>query len=175
MISKSFPDWSRKHLKGTGGATYSDCETYRYTLWREWDLIKPKLVFCGLNPSTATERVEDNTIRRIIDFADRWGYGGITMLNIFAIRSTDPKRLYKVGYPIGPDNDSMIEAELACARVFVAGWGNHGLHMNRGAEVLAMVKRAGVIPLCLGQNKKTGTPKHPLYLKNETRLTMLTA
>ena len=42
---------------------------YRYSLVREWDKEKPKVLFIGLNPSTADEKTDDPTIRRCIGFA----------------------------------------------------------------------------------------------------------
>src|SRR5262245_23656231 len=49
------------------GAIFSDCEKYRYVLWRQWDLLDPEpcfMAFVGLNPSTADESLDDPTIRR---------------------------------------------------------------------------------------------------------------
>ena len=41
------------------GAVLSDCENYRYELWRIWDESKPKVLFIMLNPSTADTEVND--------------------------------------------------------------------------------------------------------------------
>jgi hypothetical protein len=41
---------------------------YRYTLTRVWDETKDKVMFIGLNPSTADEIEDDPTIRRCINF-----------------------------------------------------------------------------------------------------------
>ena len=51
------------------------------------------MMFIGLNPSTADERLDDPTIRHCVGFAARWGYGGIFMCNVFTLVSTDPKKL----------------------------------------------------------------------------------
>ena len=49
---------------------FSECRQYRYTLWREWDLLNSNYaMFIGLNPSTADEWKDDPTIRRCIDFS----------------------------------------------------------------------------------------------------------
>src|SRR5690242_6108456 len=105
---------------------FSDCRAYRYTLWREWDIFdKNYVMFVGLNPSTADERVDDPTIRRCIDFAKRWGYGALCMTNLFAYRATDPRVMKAFPYPVGPENDKWL---VRCAReagVVVAAWGNH--------------------------------------------------
>ena len=40
------------------GAKISDCNKYRYSLWRIWDKEKPIFTFIGLNPSTA-DHIQD--------------------------------------------------------------------------------------------------------------------
>ena len=67
------------------GAVISECQNYRYSLWRIWDESKPLIGFIGLNPSTADHREDDKTISRCIKFADSWGAGGFYMMNLFAI------------------------------------------------------------------------------------------
>ncbi len=59
--------------------------------WRIWDESKLCDVL-GLNPSTADETEDDPTIRRCINFAKTWGYGGLCMTNLFAYRATQPRR-----------------------------------------------------------------------------------
>jgi hypothetical protein len=68
------------------GATLSACRTWRYALWRRWDLSKPPFIVIGLNPSMADELQDDPTIRRCINFAKREGCGSYVMLNLFAFR-----------------------------------------------------------------------------------------
>ena len=68
-------------------ATFSSCKKYRYSLFRIWDEDKPLVLFIGLNPSTADEKEDDPTIRRCINFAKQWGYGGLIMGNLFAFRA----------------------------------------------------------------------------------------
>ena len=74
-------------------AVFSPCRTYRYALSRVWAADKPYALFIGLNPSTADETLDDPTIRRCIDFAKRWGYGGLVMANLFAYRATEPSEM----------------------------------------------------------------------------------
>ena len=85
------------------GARFSESRTHRYALWRIWEKGAPMVMFVGLNPSTADETQDDPTIRRCIDFAKRWGYGGLYMLNIFAFRATNPKDMKAAADPVGPD------------------------------------------------------------------------
>ena len=56
---------------------------YRYSLSRVWGNSKPYVLFIGLNPYTADENTDDPTTKRCIDYAKRWGYGGLRMANLF--------------------------------------------------------------------------------------------
>jgi len=86
-------------------ARFSDCEKYRFTLNRTWDNPKGKVVFIGLNPSTADEIKNDPTVTRMINFAKAWGYGSITVCNLFSFRATFPKDFKKTPDPIGVETD----------------------------------------------------------------------
>lgn len=122
----------------------------------------------GLNPSTADENLDDPTIRRCINFAKDWGYGGMYMGNIFAYRSTDPKNLKKVDDPIGEDNDKwLIDLQDTCDLVVLA-WGTNGTLMDRNEQVIEMFET----PHCLALSKD-GHPKHPLYLKKDLKPILL--
>lgn len=76
---------------------FSPCRTWRYTLERVWAPpegyrgAREVAAFIGLNPSTADEVKNDPTVTRCINYARRWGFHGMFMLNIFALRSTDPR------------------------------------------------------------------------------------
>ncbi len=136
---------------------------YRYILWRIWDETKPTVLFIGLNPSTADETEDDPTIRKCINFAKTWGYGGIYMANIFAFRSTDPRKLYNEQDPVGSANDSYIKEYSDRSELTIACWGNHGNFINRSGEVCNLVNSL----YCLDINI-TGEPRHPLYVKHDT-------
>lgn len=144
-----------------------DCR-HRYVLTRTWDEQKPQLAIIGLNPSTATEVDDDPTIRRCVDFAARYSYGGIIMLNLFAWRATDPRELKRTTDPIGRLNDEAISAIAGSCDVLCA-WGVHGANYGRAARVLQLLRDLNARLLCLGTTKD-GAPKHPLYLKATTPL-----
>ena len=80
-------------LDGEPGAILSDCEQYRYRLWREWDRRQPALGFIMLNPSTANHQVSDPTITRRLQRALAGRYGRLEVVNLFPLRSTDPDGL----------------------------------------------------------------------------------
>ncbi len=127
---------------------------------------KPVMAFIGLNPSTADEVEDDPTITRCINYAKKWGYGGLFMLNIFAYRATDPKDMKAAPDPVGVDNDAYILRVADKAGLIVAAWGNHGGYLERGREVCQLLADRKIH--CLGITK-AGMPKHPLYLKADLK------
>lgn len=120
-------------------------------------------LFIGLNPSTADHRTNDPTVRRCIDYTLRWGYGVLVVCNIFALRSTDPKGLYRVEDPVGPENDRHLVQNVAEADLVVCAWGNHGKLHGRGDRVRELIEPHADL-YCFGVTGP-GYPKHPLYLK----------
>jgi hypothetical protein len=159
-------------------ASFSPCRSYRYDLVRTWTpLIVPlgeprkQLAVVMLNPSTADESRDDPTIRRVIGFAQAWGCGSLVVLNLFALRATDPDVMLAAVDPVGPQNDEFLRQYLgAFARnglPVLAAWGVHGSHRGRDAAVLRIVP--GVDWRCLGTTKD-GAPRHPLYVRATTQL-----
>ena len=142
-------------------AIISECGAYRYRLERQWDGEKPKVAFLMLNPSTAYASQDDPTVRRCIGFAKSWGFGGLIVGNIFALRSTDPKALYDHPDPIGPDNDQHILAIATSARKIVCAWGAHGSLHDRGRDVAERLEFFDLVALKVTAD---GHPGHPLYL-----------
>ena len=100
MTDPEQPNLTRELERQQSGAILSDCNRYRYALWRRWS--DGSLVgFILLNPATADEIDDDATITRCKGFAERWGYSGIVVCNLFAWRSTDPSVLNEVDDPVG--------------------------------------------------------------------------
>lgn len=141
---------------------FSDCDTYRYRLWRQWGR-GDTVAFIMLNPSTADHTADDPTVRRCIHYAKSWGYGRLEVINLFACRATEPKILRAAADPIGPKNDSIIIDVATAAHFIIAAWGNHGVYQHRDIEVLNLLRRYAVEVHCL-QISKRGCPQHPLYL-----------
>tara|TARA_Y100001970_G_scaffold277689_1_gene382283 strand:- start:468 stop:947 length:480 start_codon:yes stop_codon:yes gene_type:complete len=146
------------------GAKFSNCRKYRYTLWRTWDDSKPKVMFLGLNPSTADEVNNDPTVTRCINYAKVWGYGGMFMMNIFAFRTTYPVELKKAKNPIGKDNDKWIKEISLSVDKSIGAWGNDGKFLDRSKSIKNIVKNLH----CLKVNS-SGEPAHPLYLKADLK------
>lgn len=148
-------------------ALISPCGTFRYKLARVWDTALPALRFVMLNPSTADANVDDPTIRRCIGFSRREGYGGIEVLNLYALRATDPRRLALAPDADGPDNATYLDA-IACSGIpIVCAWGARG--GDRGIYMARRMACHGADLRCLGLTKG-GHPSHPLYIKADQPL-----
>lgn len=153
----------------TAGAIFSDCEKYRYRLWRIWDASKPKACFVMLNPSTATHEVLDPTVTRCKKRAETLGYGGLEIVNIFAIRSKDPSILYDTSDPVGHDNFQAIEAAVKESAIAICAWGSHGKHMNIGPFIRDRLMQFFPAKFHYLKVNADGSPTHPLYLAYELK------
>jgi hypothetical protein len=150
------------------GALLSPDRIYRYSLWRKWDADLQPLHFIMLNPSTADAEVDDPTIRRCMGFARREGYGGIRVLNLYALRATDPRQLREyAGDPVGPNNDIHLLNFAINAAVdgdpIVAAWGTNASPV-RVAEVLQILHAVADLRILSLGTTIHGHPRHPLYV-----------
>ena len=135
---------------------------YRYNLERVWKVQGPRLCFIMLNPSTADATINDPTIARCSVIAERLGYAGMEVVNLFAYRATNPVALKKARYPVGLDNDKYISQGVRRADAVLLAWGNHGSHQDRDKKVLNLMGDT-INAFCLGTTK-LNQPRHPLYL-----------
>lgn len=146
------------------GARLSADGRYRYTLHRRWGDRPGAVVWIMLNPSTADDRVDDPTVRRCVGFTRAWGFDAAVVVNLYALRATDPAVLRAAADPVGPDNDAWL-ADLTrpAGLLRVAAWGAHRLAAARAADLLGrrVLPAAGLV--CLGTTS-TGQPRHPLYI-----------
>jgi hypothetical protein len=149
------------------GASFDPTERYRYRLWRTVDPEqRRRILWIMLNPSTADVVKDDPTIRRVLDFSGSWGFGRVEVVNLYALRSTDPRALWSAADPVGPHNDAAILAAAREADVVMGAWGAHA-KPARVAWVGNLVLGVGVTLACLGTTKN-GMPRHPLYVAGAT-------
>jgi len=145
------------------GADFSADRKYRYSLWRVWDKSLPKVMYIGLNPSTANEIKNDPTVKSCMRIAKSNGYGGIYMMNCYAFISTDPKLLI-----LNPAEDELNNVKLKeiseICETIVFAWGNFEVAKSRGLELLNIFPDAMALTV-----NKSGSPKHPLYCKSDTK------
>jgi hypothetical protein len=158
---------------------------YRYTLSRRWDdqlsLTGDRaapVVWVMLNPSTADHQVDDPTIRRCVGFSRREGYTALTVVNLFALRASDPKELARADDPVGPGNDAAIVGAvyevLTDGGLVIAAWSahQHPLMVERIARVREIARECATPLRCLGHTK-AGHPRHPLYVRGDAPLELL--
>src|SRR5688500_11357729 len=104
------------------GAVFDRSGRYRYRLWRRWG-DGGAVAFVMLNPSTADAERDDPTIRRCGGFARAWGFGSMVVVNLFALRSSDPQRLRRARDPVGRENDRHIIDVTGTSDAVVLAWG----------------------------------------------------
>jgi hypothetical protein len=142
---------------------------YRYALtrrWEEWGEDTRSFIVIGLNPSTADASQDDPTIRRCVSFARREGCNQLVMLNLFAFRATNPRRLAFCPDPVGPENYNMLWSALRGdqRRLVVAAWGTHGHMLEQDDKFISMVLANGIALYRFGKTTRDGHPRHPLYV-----------
>lgn len=142
-------------------ATISECGKYRYKLYRAWDTLLPPIVWIMLNPSTADALADDPTIRKCIAFSKRLGHGSLYVVNLFALRSTNPIKLCSAADPIGPENDATIR-DVCRDRSVIAAWGSNKMAKARSKDVGKLLAEASSVR-CL-RLTGGGMPWHPLYV-----------
>jgi hypothetical protein len=164
MTTETVVDHVANGLWGSSSATFDPDRTYRYALTRCWDPGLAVITFVMLNPSTADAFAVDPTVRRCLDFARREGAGTLQVVNLFALRSTDPRVLCKHPDPVGALNDRFIADAATGSDLVIAGWGTHGILHGRGEVVRGILSRAGAARLCCLRITRGGHPGHPLYI-----------
>lgn len=160
----------------TRSAVFSDepVPLHRYRLERYLHREGRTAALIGVNPSTASDLVDDATVVKLYGFADQLGIARWIVGNPFAFRATDVRNLADAADPIGPDNDRHLEQILRDADLHIVAWGPvtklPARLRERWREVVAIAARVGC-PLHALATAQCGHPKHPLRLGYECRPT----
>ncbi len=157
-------------------------EKYRFTLERRWaklgvaDFSRLGL-FVMLNPSTADALKDDATIRRLTGYCKDWSLSGFDVLNLFALRATNPKKLVDTYVYNGftrktddqPVNDRFLKEAASRPYAFRAfAWGaGMPKGSNRDLAVDEIFRYAGCSAF---GHTKAGFPLHPLRLPKTAKL-----
>lgn len=156
------------------GTVLSPDRQYRYVLERVWDssnIDNGAICFVGLNPSTADETIDDNTIRVCRNYAESWGYCRLLMVNLFAYRATQPTDMRRAADPVGPENNAWLAKASEASIEVICAWGANGSFKDRDREVLKIMCKDRLYTdsvKCLTLISG-GQPHHPLYLKRDIR------
>jgi len=155
-------------------AIISPCGTYRYRLERAPGFRQDAVAVIMVNPSTADATQNDATIRKLLGFGERNGWGHIIVGNLFAYRATDVHELATAADPVGPDNDEHLRAIMSEADMIVVAWGASGklpkLLRGRWRTVVRMADEMGRQLHSIGEPAKDGHPCHPLMLPYSRQL-----
>jgi hypothetical protein len=140
--------------------------SYRYRLDVSTLLQSSKgLAIVQLNPSTADATKSDPTIGKVSYWAREHGFGCVTFLNLFAIRTAHPKEL--VGKPyevlVGPRNDAVTRPVLSAADTIIFAWGkvDAAIAWHFGARHAFLKRVVGEKPVyAVGEPVATSFPRH---------------
>jgi len=153
----------------------SDDSVYEYRADRWWS-AGPRLVFVGCNPSLITWQAGarlDPTSANCEAIARRDGYAGVTMLNLWALRGTDPRALGGHPDPVGPGWAEEFDEAVRDVGFVVGAWGTAvsgagaPVARRRIAEVVARIVAFGLEVRCAGHTAQ-GEPRH-LSLRGVSR------
>lgn len=132
------------------------------------------ILFCGYNPSTADETVDDRTLRREIAFAKELGGTYLVKVNLLSQRATKPEKIDFAEAERSFEKNVSLVSELAALTLqaggkIIAAWG-----VPKGRKnVRALAAKAQ--DLLTGKSEfaqhwqtlgltRNGYPRHPLYL-----------
>lgn len=150
-------------------AGISSDKQYRWWLYRVWNKTKPLVIWVMMNPSTADHRKNDPTIMKVIRYSQRWGYGGIIVLNLYAYRTSNPDDLPSCPRERkGHRNNWWFRVIFKYAKArslpVVCAWG--AKHKERGDWVRRLAADLG-LPLLGLEVALNGEPKHPRFLSED--------
>lgn len=157
------------------GAILSDCELYRYALWRTVSEETGSIVgYFGVNPSTADHTIDDQTVKKWKGFCPKIPNHKVSKFlvgNLFAYRATDVNELKKQPDPIGIENDKWVDLIISRSDILIPCWGNSTkvpkeLRCRIGFTE-EKLKASGKPVLCFGKTK-SGCPIHPQMLGYDT-------
>jgi len=138
-------------------AIFSEDGKYRYLLTRDWSEGK-KAMCIGLNPSNANTTKDDPTIGILIRTLKALGYGGLRMVNLYALVSSKPEKLFEVSDAQG-HNDAWLQTTAYGCQEIIFCWGQFKKISYRAKKVKDMFPDAR----CFGKNKD-GSPLHPMAI-----------
>lgn len=162
-----------------GDAVISADGKYRSILSREIEADGDGLcVFGMLNPSTASGTVNDPTLHQTMRFAAREKCCHLYVVNLFTARSPEPKILWTIDDPVGPDADRAFDTIVNLALgnyprkvIIIAGWGAvtsgapewfRNLRNDRVEVFKSRFPRR--LPIMALGLTRDGSPRHPLYI-----------
>ncbi|GHM98831.1 hypothetical protein WSM22_03210 [Cytophagales bacterium WSM2-2] len=137
---------------------FDETQKFRYVLFRDWDTTKPIALCIGLNPSKADSKKDDPTIAWLIKSLRSLGFGGLRMMNLYALISSQPHKLFETCDAIKDNNFWFDHISKDCNEIIFC-WGSFMKIEYRAQQI--QKKFIDRQPKCFGKNKN-GSPWHPL-------------
>jgi hypothetical protein len=155
--------------------------SFRYLLSRTTTAqSNSTLLVCMLNPSTADEEKNDPTISRICRLAENGGFSRLLVLNLFAIRATNPTDIWFHKDPIGVENwrtwDEVLQRLLPGEDSISVAWGRAPSSRSKLLQFFpALIEASNRLQqwpslLTTWVRNLDGSPRHPLYINKNTKL-----
>ena len=144
-------------------AVFSDDGTKRYLLRKTWDAAKPKLTIIMLAPSQASEVSMDTTTQLVVNNVCRLGYGGVTIVNLFA--KLNDFMLKEAEDDDAENLEAIIGAVKDCEKVVLAaGTGKlkNKVFQKRQEQVMTALRPYEDKLHCLCNETGGGRLQHPL-------------
>lgn len=131
-----------------------------------------KLFVIGLNPSTATQEKADTTVAKAERVAERNGYDGFVMLNLYPVRATNyqdlPQEADSEAYSMNLERIAEIVARESKPNIWAA-WGDSILARNyfvsAAADSIERLSACSPVWQHFGSMTKSGHPRHPSRLQ----------
>ena len=147
---------------------------WRFSLGRSG---RRPLIIIGLNPSTATKEHSDPTVARVQKVAERNGFDGFIMLNLYPVRATDWNELPQLADPEAfKRNQDEIERLVSQYErpTLWAAWGQtvtqRSFFMESRDALYENLSKHQPQWHRFGTLTKGGHPRHPVYLSYEWKL-----
>lgn len=148
---------------------------YRYTLRRGDIGCSRAVLWIMVNPSTADDVKDDQTIKKVVGFSHRYFPGDkVYVGNLFARRATDVRDLAQLTLAdaVGPENDRYLCGMFAAATSVVFAWGSSAklpvTFRDRWRRVDCLARALDHRPICFGLCAD-GHPRHPCMTGYDVR------
>lgn len=155
------PDlYTKRGLPIQASAEFSECGKFRYQLDRRW-ADGARVCFVMLNCSLAGADKSDPTVTRCVNYAEAWGFGSLTVLNLYPYITPYPKELKAAMKKIDVTGGVLGYAALRSAiyaDLVIVAWGVHAT--EHAAQRFYTISKPKSL-WCLGFTRD-GKPLHPL-------------
>lgn len=130
-------------------AIYSDDETHRYVLRKEWNKTLPTATIISISPSSYANVSADLTTQLITNNLDQLGFGSFELVNLYSKIDEDAKKAKSIHDLYNEETDTLIKT--SCDKTFKSGdkgsiilaWGklteNNKKHAKREKTILSLL------------------------------------